>query len=314
VRRRWSLHREHGADRHGHPRRHARHARCEHHEHHGGFGGFLRGLLSGLPWAERAEAEEVIEVAASPGGSLRIHSANGRIRVRGEERTGIEIRAHKVARAESREAASDLLREIRVIHGVVAGAIEIEVDLPRRWNRRGHVHLEARVPRDTSVEVSASNGKVCVENLRGAVRARSSNGSVDVAGVIGEIELSASNAKICCSGTQGHLVARSSNGKIELTDHRGSVDASTSNGLICASLDEVGRQGVQLATSNGRIALELPEKVDADVDIRVDNGAIRSERDLARSGPERGGRLRGRLGSGGTPVRLRTSNGSVSLR
>lgn len=301
-----------------HPERglgfHAHQAHHDLHEHLGGFGSFLRGLLAGLPWSERAESEEVLAIGAASGSALRIHNSNGRIRVVGEERADVEIRASKVARAESREAAANLLREIRVLHGVVAGAIEIEVDLPRRWNRRGHVHLEARVPRGTSVEVSASNGKVCIENLRGDVRARSSNGSVDVASVVGDIEVSASNAKVCCSCTQGHLVARSSNGKIELSEHRGSVDASTSNGLICASLDELGRQGVQLATSNGRIALELPEKVDADVDIRVDNGVIRSDRDLGKAAPERAGRLRGRLGSGGTPIRLRTSNGSVSLR
>jgi DUF4097 and DUF4098 domain-containing protein YvlB len=311
VRRRRPHAHEHGPGCHGH---HGHHEHCEHHEAHGGFGSFLRGLLAGLPWSERADAEEVLALAAPPGGVVRIQSANGRIRIVGEERADLEIRAQKVARAESHEAAADLLRETRVLHGIVAGAIEIEVDLPRRWNRRGHVHLEARVPRGTSVEVSASNGKVCIENLRGAVRARSSNGSIDVAGVVGDIEVSASNAKVCCSCTQGHLVARSSNGKIELAEHRGSVDASTSNGLICASLDEVGRQGVQLATSNGRVALELPEKVDADVDIRVDNGVIRCDRDLGKSAGERAGRLRGRLGQGGTPIRVRTSNGSVSLR
>jgi DUF4097 and DUF4098 domain-containing protein YvlB len=224
------------------------------------------------------------------------------------------VRATKVARAESREAAGTLVREIRVLCGLVAGALELEVDVPRRWNRRGHAHLEARVPRGTSVEVSTSNGKICVENLCGTVRARSANGSVGVAGVVGDIEVNASNAKVCCSCTRGHLVARSSNGKIQLEDHRGSIDASTSNGLIVASMEELGREGVQLATSNGRIVLELPEAVDADVDIRVDNGVIRNDRSLCKATSERAGRLRGRLGSGGTPIRLRTSNGSISLR
>jgi DUF4097 and DUF4098 domain-containing protein YvlB len=162
--------------------------------------------------------------------------------------------------------------------------------------------------------VSSSNGKICIENLCGAVRARSSNGSVDVARVVGNIDVSASNAKVCCSHTQGHLVARSSNGKIQLAEHRGSIDASTSNGLIVAELDELGREGVQLATSNGRIVLELPEEVDADVDIRVDNGVIRNDREMCKASSERAGRLRGRLGVGGTPIRVRTSNGSVSLR
>jgi DUF4097 and DUF4098 domain-containing protein YvlB len=196
----------------------------------------------------------------------------------------------------------------------VGDALEVEVEVPRRWNRRGHAHLELRVPRGTSLQVTTSNGKICVENLCGAVRAHSSNGSVDVASVVGNIDVRASNAKVCCSCTQGHLVARSSNGKIQLEEHRGSIDASTSNGLIVVGLEELGRGGVQLATSNGRIVLELPEKVDADVDIRVDNGVIRSDREMCKASSERSGRLRGRLGGGGAPIRVRTSNGSVSLR
>ena len=285
-----------------------------HEHHHGGFGGFLRSLLAGLPWSERAEQEETLRLEAPEGHAVRIQNANGRIRVVGEDRSDVQVRATKVAHAGSDEAAESLLREMRVLCGQVGGVLEVEVDAPRRWQRRGHAHLEVRLPRGTSVEVSASNGKICVENLCGAVRARSSNGSVDVADVVGDIDVSASNAKVCCSCTRGHIVARSSNGKIQLHEHRGSIDASTSNGLIVASMEEVSKEGVQLATSNGRIVLELPSAVDADVDIRVDNGVIRNDRELCKSTSEREGRLRGKLGGGGAPIKLRTSNGSVSLR
>ena len=71
---------------------------------------------------------------------------------------------------------------------------------------------------------------------------------------------------------------------------------------------------MQLAASNGRIVLVLPESVDADVDIRVDNGVIRNDRELCKCTSDRSDRLRGRIGSGGIPIRLRTSNGSISLR
>ena len=160
----------------------------------------------------------------------------------------------------------------------------------------------------------SSNGKLCIQNLHGSVRARSSNGSVNIADVVGDIDINTSNAKICCSCTQGRLVARSSNGKIELDDHCGSIDASTSNGLIRASMANLGKEGVQLATSNGRIVLELPEEVDAEVDVRVDNGVIRNDRTLCKATRQSSGQLRGRLGRGGALIKLRTSNGSICLR
>lgn len=280
----------------------------------GGFGSFLRSLLAGVPWSERAEREEVLHIPRAASKSFRLHNANGRTRMIGEDREDIEVHAAKTARAESAEAARTLLDNIRLIHGISGDVLELEVDIPRRWNRRGHVNLELRVPRGMSVDVIASNGRVGIENLYGAVRARSSNGSVDITDVVGDIEVQTSNAKVCCSGTCGRLVARSSNGKIELMEHRGSIDASTSNGLIHACMDEMGEGGVRLATSNGRIVLELPEEVDAELDVRVDNGVIRNERALCKADRERNGQLRGRLGRGGALIKLRTSNGSVCLR
>ena len=280
----------------------------------GSFGNFLRSLLAGVPWSERAEREEVLHISRAASKSFRLHNANGRTRVIGEDREDIEVHAAKTARAESAEAARTLLDNIRLVHGISGGVLELEVEVPRRWNRRGHVDLELRVPRGMSTEVIASNGRVGIENLCGDVRARSSNGSVDITDVVGDIEIQTSNAKVCCSSTCGHLIARSSNGKIELLKHRGSIDASTSNGLIRACMDEMGDSGVRLATSNGRIILELPEEVNAELDIRVDNGVIRNDRPLRRADRDRNGQLRGRLGRGGAPIKLRTSNGSVCLR
>jgi DUF4097 and DUF4098 domain-containing protein YvlB len=278
-----------------------------------GFGGFLRSLLAGVPWSERAESEETLTLRSPASGLLRVNNANGRTRVVGEDRDDIVVCAVKVARAESSDAADELLESIRLIHSN-GHALDFEVDIPRKWNRRGHVNLELRVPRGTSVEVFASNGRIGIESLRATVRARSSNGSVDISDVVGDIEITTSNAKVCCCGTKGRLVARSSNGKIELEEHCGSIDASTSNGLIRASMEAMGEEGVQLATSNGRIVLDLPEKVDAEVDIRVDNGVIRNDRPLCKATRERSGQLRGRLGQGGAPIKLRTSNGSINLR
>jgi DUF4097 and DUF4098 domain-containing protein YvlB len=276
--------------------------------------GFLRSLLAGIPWSESAECVEELHLDAPAGGVLRLHNANGKTRVRGEDRADIEVVLTKSARAESKEAARRLLDRIQLVSEENDDALELEVEIPRRWNRRGCANVEVRLPRKLQVELTAVNGRIEIDGMRSRIRARSSNGSACVADVVGDIEIVTSNAKVCCTGTCGKLVARSSNGKIEIAAHRGSVDASTSNGLIKAALDAVGKHGVQLATSNGRIVLELPEDVDADVDIRIDNGIIRNERKLERADRATNGRLSGRLGSGGALIKLRGSNGSISLR
>ena len=279
-----------------------------------GFSGFIRSLLAGIPWSEHAEGVEELHFEAPGHSVVRLHNANGRTRIIGEDRSDIEVVVSKTARAESAEAANRLLEQIQLTSRDVEDRLDLEVEIPRRWNRRGCANVEIRIPRKMQIEIASINGRIEVDVLRARVRARSSNGSACFRDIVGNVDVITSNAKVCCSCTRGQLTARSSNGKIEIEEHHGSIDASTSNGLIRASLEVLGKRGVQLATSNGRIVLELPEEVDADVDIRIDNGIIRSDRTLTPATRESTGRLSGRLGSGGTQVKLRTSNGSISLR
>jgi DUF4097 and DUF4098 domain-containing protein YvlB len=280
-----------------------------------GLTGFLRSLLSGIPWSESARSEQTIRLGSPPGSGLSIHNANGKTRVLGEDRDDIEIVVGKHARAESSQAAGELLEKIELLSRDADGNLEIEVEAPSRWNRHAGADLVVRTPRNLEVSVIAVNGRVCVEGLRSGVHARTSNGPVRISDITGDVEVFTSNAKVSCARTCGCLKARSSNSKIHLEEHRGSLDASTSNGIIHAELEELGQAGVLLATSNGRIVLELPEGVDADIDVRVENGVIRNTLDVnTLAGDERSGRLRGKLGRGGAAIRLRTSNGTITLR
>jgi len=291
-----------------------KHAGCSREDGEGGLGSFIKSLLSGIPWSESASREESRTLAVPSAGIVSLHNSNGRTRVVGEDRDDIVLNTLKHARAETQEAAEQLLDDIRIDVHTGGGLLDIEVVVPRRWNRHGSADIELRLPRAVEVRVSSANGKLCLAGMRCGVRARSSNGSVRIDDVVGDIEINTANAKVCCGHTRGRLVARSSNGKIELDHHCGSIDASTSNGLIQAIVEQLSSEGVSLATSNGRIVLELPEDPNAEIDVRVDNGVIRSELDLGCDAEDGNGRLRGRIGRGGCPIKLRTSNGTISLR
>lgn len=281
-----------------------------------GLSGFLRSLFSGIPWSDRAHVDQETTIDVPPSRRMDVHNANGKIRVVGEDRDDIHLLAHKRARAECSESARELLAAISIEPKLHQGVLELDVIVPRHWNRVGSADLELRCPRDLEVHAQTSNGKVCAQGLRCNFEAQSSNGSLRVEDVVGDVEVTTANAKVICETTVGALVARSSNGKIQIGHHRGSLDASTSNGLIYAHLHEIAKDGVTLATSNGRIVLELPGEPDADVDVRVDNGVIRSDFKLSEHGADAapGSRVRARLGRGGAPIRLRTSNGTISIR
>jgi DUF4097 and DUF4098 domain-containing protein YvlB len=278
-----------------------------------GLGGFLRSLLQGIPWRERAELEETL-ILPAPRAGLTIENENGRTRVIGEDRADIALKIVRAARGETAEEAAKRADAIQVTAREASGELIVEVNVPGRFLLRGKADLEVRAPRGTRVSVSSANGLVALSGLRAAVRAHSSNGPIRVSDIVGDVEVHTSNARVHAECNCGRIVARSSNGKIELAEHKGSVDAATSNGTICCRMESVDAEGVMLATSNGRITLDLPEQVDADVDIRVDNGTIRSQREMPCAPREKEGRLRCTLGRGGAPIKLRASNGSVSLK
>ncbi len=279
-----------------------------------GFGGILRSLFANLPWTESASREESLIVPAPAGRAISVHNANGKTRIIGEDREDIEIRIHKSVRADCPDLATRLLDAIQIKSSPGADLLEIEVEIPRRCSRHAVAHIELHVPRETRVSTTSSNGKICLEGIDRDVRARSSNGSISICEVNGDIDVTTANAKVACRCTHGHLRARSSNGRVELTGHRGSIDASTSNGIICATLESVDESGVTLTTSNGRIVLDLPKQADADIDMRVENGMIRNDLDLELLSGDENGWVRGRLGKGGCPIKLRTSNGTISER
>ena len=279
-----------------------------------GFGGLLRSLFSRMQWGERATHEESLIVPMPRGRAISVFNANGKTRVVGEDRDDIEIRIHKSVRADCPGVAEKLLDSIKLQNSNSTDVLEIEVQIPRRCSRHAVAHVEVCVPRDTEVALGSTNGKICLEGLNRSIRARSNNGSVSIGEVNGDIDVTTANAKVTCRSTNGHLRAHSSNGKIEVDRHRGSIDASTSNGIIRASLVELGEAGVSLTTTNGRIVLELPEDPDANVDIRVENGHIQNDLELEDQTRDHNGRVQGRIGKGGTPIRLRTSNGTISLR
>jgi DUF4097 and DUF4098 domain-containing protein YvlB len=100
----------------------------------------------------------------------------------------------------------------------------------------------------------------------------------------------------------------------------GSARAQTVNGSIHAALARAaGNDPMEFETVNGSIELELPADVDADLHAETVNGDIRSDFALdSRSSRRHYGpaptSAKGRLGSGGRPLKLETVNGSIEVR
>ncbi|PYQ83022.1 MAG: hypothetical protein DMG03_15655, partial [Acidobacteria bacterium] len=71
-----------------------------------------------------------------------------------------------------------------------------------------------------------------------------------------------------------------------------------------------------ISTGDGSITLEIPDGFGAELDAHTGDGRIHvNEITLSNvTGEIRRNTVRGRLGSGGSAVRLRTGDGSITLR
>ncbi|HEY7290889.1 MAG TPA: DUF4097 family beta strand repeat-containing protein [Vicinamibacterales bacterium] len=228
----------------------------------------------------RATDEWTRSYPLAAGGEVRIGNTNGRIEVEAADGSTVEVRAERIARAATDEAAKELLPRITIKEDVQPNRVSIETErmsgvmIGANFEVRYHV----RAPKSAAIDVTNTNGSVVVHGMTGKVSAHTTNGTV--------------TAK----------------------DVTGAVDARTTNGSINVDLSHVGSDRIALRTTNGAVTLALPDDAKADVSASWTNGGI-TVADMKMEVSERSRRrFEGRLNGGGTAIELQTTNGGIRLR
>jgi hypothetical protein len=103
---------------------------------------------------------------------------------------------------------------------------------------------------------------------------------------------------------------------VRLTDLGGDVRGQTRNGGLNVVLNGSRWEGAGLdvETTNGGVTLAIPDGYNADLTTRTVNGSFRTDFPMTIQGelsPRRG--ISTTLGSGGPPVRVRTTNGGLKI-
>ena len=157
------------------------------------------------------------------------------------------------------------------------------------------VSLVITAPPSVQLDLRSSNGKVDVDGVGTNGLFESSNGKITLQNVTGSFVLDSSNGAITVENVHGEIDGRSSNGRIEFSGsfEAGSTNSlSTSNESITIDVGEQANVHIDAETSNG----------DVDVDIPLDAATLRDERVV------------GDIDDGSASLRLRTSNGSITVR
>lgn len=194
------------------------------------------------------------------------------------------------------------------------------------WNQ-GNVKLVAKVQAQApdlaeareiaeEIRVEVVGRSVRSSGPRGLSGRRSWSVSFDVYTPAGtDLNLSTTNGGLVVEGVSGQLTLESTNGSIRLSEVSGGIRAETTNGSIVAELAGQRWAGpeMDLETTNGGIRLIVPEGFSADLDASTTNGGIEVDFPVTVQG-RISRRISGKIGNGGPPIRLRTTNGGIAIR
>ena len=131
-----------------------------------------------------------------------------------------------------------------------------------------------------------------------------------------DLDLTANNGGVTIAGVSGNIRFDTNNGGVRLTDLGGDVRGETHNGGLNVLLGGArwDGAGLDVETTNGGVTLSIPDGYNADLTTRTVNGGFRTELPITVQGeltPRQG--LSTTLGSGGAPVRVRTTNGGLRI-
>ena len=132
-----------------------------------------------------------------------------------------------------------------------------------------------------------------------------------------DLDLSATNGGITINGVTGNLRFDTTNGGVKLQNLGGRVTGETRNGGLNVVLtgSRWDGDGIDVQTSNGGVTVDIPSDYNAELETRTVNGGLNIDFPITVQGElttRRG--ISTTLGSGGAPVRVRTTNGGVRIR
>lgn len=225
---------------------------------------------------DRGWACEVREMTLSPMNPVRVDAGpNGGISVVGWDRNEIRLEARVQAQAQTDADAEALVQDVEVQTG--SSVIRSEGPSTRRresWS----VSFRLSVPRVSNLQLETHNGGIAIE------------------------------------GVSGRIEFETTNGGVRLADLGGDVSGRTSNGGVRVTLTGTEWQGGQLdvVTTNGGVRLVVPEGYNARLETGTTNGGIHVDFPITVQG--RIGRgISTDLGRGGSLIRVRTTNGGVTI-
>jgi hypothetical protein len=203
---------------------------------------------------EVVQSNESVTLSRGEVPILELDDAAGRgvVSVRGWDRQEFMIETCKMAAADTRSAAEQLVRGISVARS--AGHISTTAPAASSDDGNWQVYFFIHAPRDGSFDIQTRNGPVAVEGVRGNLKLHAINGPVALNNCAGQVDVETQNGPISFSAGGGEVRLHAQNGPISLglageIWNGTKLEADTVNGPVHIDIPETFHSGVRVETA-----------------------------------------------------------------
>ncbi len=255
-------------------------------------------LLLGCIYTHRFDDTTTRSFTAVGLSRLSATTTNGAITVTAVTDTAITTTITRFAYGRSRDDAQRAIINVQVQDTIVGSELRIWSSQPAAGTRPYGASYAITSPPNLSLQLSTTNGSINVTGFNSTVTATTTNGTISLA------------------DNRGPAVISTTNSAIDISGQVGPVSASTTNGRIrCDIAGLTTAQAVLLETTNGDITLFLPADVSATIDARNTNGTIAFyDFNFTFDSLPTEHHVRAIIGSGSSPINLRTTDGNITVR
>ncbi len=249
---------------------------------------------------------------------VSLSTFDGPIEIRVSDRPEVLVTIEKRAWNKKAAAGMDVRTEQDGNH------IVVDVRLPKAAHvfafgfSSASAKLIVTMPASADVHATSGDGSIDVERVNGALDLRSGDGSIHGRNLTGDVTLHTGDGSIKLEQIAGTLDADTGDGSITVDGALKGLRARSGDGnvTIRAAAGSATDADWSITTGDGSVVLELVDGFGAELDAHTGDGAI-AMRDVTLSnvsGQIGKSSVRGRLGEGGRVVKIRTGDGSITLR
>ena len=259
--------------------------------------------------------EKRFTVSGKP--TVSVSTFDGSIEIRASDRQEVVVTIER--RAASKEEADRM-----EIHAEQNGnRVTVDVRMPKMahafgFHQSASAMLIVTLPASSDVEAHSGDGSIDIERVNGTVDLRSGDGSIDGRELSGSVKAHTGDGSIKLVGVNGAVDADTGDGSINAEGRFSSMRARSGDGSVTirAAAGSSASDEWSISTGDGSVVLEVPDGFGGELDAHTGDGGI-DVHDVTLSnvtGRISRDTLRGRLGSGGAAVKVRTGDGTITLR